>query len=125
MNIIEAVRLAQIGKKIRNTDWDENTFIYLSINPGVLYWTRRKDVHDYQIPYVPTCGDFSDDWEIYEEKPKTYTFQEAFEAFMEGKTISRLLYVVRYRKEHLHKSGIIFSYDDVLATDWIIIENEL
>ena len=121
MNFLEAVNLLKQGQRIRRACWS-------TIGDRALKLADKDYVFNkpYEITRVSEYFSLSDieadDWEIYKEEPKTYTFQKAFEAFMEGKTISRRLYVVRYRKEHLHKSGIIFSYDDVLATDWIIIE---
>ena len=56
---------------------------------------------------------FSEDWEVLEEPGKT--FPEVFEAFKDGKHIRRKKWPL---EDRMSKS----SRDDLLATDWEIID---
>ncbi len=51
-------------------------------------------------------------------------FEEALKAFKEGKTIRRLKYNWTFTKGPLFTTEQVFSYEDVLADDWTIVEVE-
>jgi hypothetical protein len=131
MNFIEALRLARQGKYITNKQWSVSVYIYESCG-DIFYDSGSK--YSFFLPHM-----LNDDWEIYEErKSKTYNFQEALLALNEGKKIIRLN---EYDpdKAFVKEGGVIkvscyswtydsdepvFSYDDILASDWIIKEKE-
>jgi hypothetical protein len=64
MNIIEAIKLAQNGKKIRHKDWYPTVYIYKKYNEEI---TLYKYVDAYTREEVATFYEthiLSDDWEI-------------------------------------------------------------
>lgn len=91
MNFIEAVKLAKEGKQIRIPSWSDGVSAYISdLNEEEefcgLYW-KNKDI-SHLIRFIPNVRSIlADDWEIYEEEPKTYSFQEAIKLAKEGKKI--------------------------------------
>lgn len=143
MNFIEAVKLGvENGKKIKRDYW---TCLYISfVDYGnELVINTGKESRE---KYIPTTTDIiANDWEIYEEKPKNVNFQEAFEALQRGHQIERTVTGVKfkrnkimngtdkiftYRSGQTHIEGFyedivhpLFSYSDLLATDWIITES--
>lgn len=66
----------------------------------------------------------SSDWELYEEKSKTYSFLDAIMALEKGKNIKRFNDDGSYKFiAPWNKNGEnLFSYDDVRALNWIIEE---
>lgn len=117
MNFIEAVRLAKRNKKIRKVGWDEDE--YITVNGCKLMWA--PDDTNISSEYTIDMNSLLQDWEIYEEKPKTYSFEVALLAFKEGKTISRSSYPWQYSKIRLKNLGnVTFRYEDIIATDWVI-----
>ncbi len=125
MNFIEAMKAIYHDNKIRMSIWDKTDYLFLENelivdNEGEFY---EFDFRDY----------FADDWEICKERPlssytfsKLHTFEEAVKALKNGKTIGR-----KSRRERLFNrysvgssSNPDFKIHDVLANDWIILENE-
>lgn len=141
MNFIEAAKLAEEGKKIRRSNWDKKLYIKIgdprsSTTYDLLFWYEKNNA-DYKI----NCTDIlATDWEIYkEEKIKTYNFQEALEGLNEGYKIKRLSTEIIFIKDQhnkIHKiipyyavlkrdfDYSIFTYEDVIGTDWIIINEK-
>jgi hypothetical protein len=139
MNFIEALRLAKQGKYIRNKQWSVEVYIFESC--GDLFY-KSGGRYSFFLPHM-----LNDDWEVYKEKPKTHTFQEAFEALEAGKRISRTLKLAPGRERILQKivndngsfimcmdngkkeptigklDQLSFSYEAIVATDWEIIED--
>jgi hypothetical protein len=124
MNIIEAIKAAGEGKRIRNSEWPSwRKFIYPGMVSEEFYWINDKDIRAlYHLNYIDLI---SDTWEVYEEEPKLYNFEEAFKALGNGKTISRTrkksglsIYMNRAKSPD---ELIMFNYDDIKATDWRII----
>lgn len=52
-------------------------------------------------------------------------FEEALKAFNEGKTIRRLKYNWTFTKGHLLTTEQVFSYEDAIADDWVVVEEEI
>ena len=127
MNFLEAMKLAIIyDKKVTRTDhvhtiW--NNIKYIFYNGDILSVCSNDNKRS---PYHISGSDIlEDDWQIYEEKPKTYSFPEALEAFKNGKKIKRLAYDWAFTKKEFFTIEQVFSYEDVTANDWIIIEEKL
>lgn len=67
MNVIEAVKLAKEGKKIRCKDWGDKNFIFMksTVCTSVLY--RRIDQIEDKVACFHDWEILSNDWEIYKE----------------------------------------------------------
>jgi len=128
MNFLEAVKLAQKGKYIRNTGWCNYQYIYIP-KP----WEEFNDVFfdedgDEYVFYATEI--LNNNWIVYQKEPKTYSFPEALEAFKNGKIIKRpteknttkLCYKIL--NDTNDGNILIFTYNDTMATDWLIEENE-
>lgn len=120
MNIIEAVKLARGGKRIRRIDWDQKVFVYLDQITFALHWSNDD-------PFILLYSHVIGEWEEYEVKIeiKTYTFQEALTALGNGKMISRVRksgLAIHMNRAREMDELILFNYDDVHADDWRIIE---
>lgn len=148
MNFIEAVKLgSENGKKIKRDYWTCRYINFIDFgNELELVLSTAKELRE---KYTPTSTDIiADDWEIYKEKPKTVTFQEAFQALRNGKTIKRASEEIEfyqrstsditiYRQcparsgsglflqESLDPEVALFSYEDIIATDWIISDDPI
>lgn len=150
MNFLEAMKLCIIyDKKVTRTDQDYkiwNNIKYIFYNGDLLSICNNNN--NERRPYhISTSDILNDDWEIYlEDKPKTYSFQEALKALEEGKKISRpfklapgrkrilqkivndngsfIMYADDEKKEHeIYKlDQLSFNYEAIVATDWIIEE---
>lgn len=130
MKFEEAVKQAELGKKIRNVTWDKDKFIYLDTYYDNLIWYNHhrfdalfpNDV----IPFPLYC-EIITPWEIYvketeiEIELELINFQEALKAFKEGKTIKRYKYSSMFTRGRLFTTELVFSCEDVFADDWIII----
>jgi hypothetical protein len=121
MNFIEAIELAKQGKRIR-TKYSGENYYQMSNGNKTLSDHDFNDVNELSLDLI--LNDY-DGWEIYEaEKPKTYSFQEALKEFENGKTIRRLIKSKKYYdQEGVNIDDVIFTLGDVLATDWLIMEN--
>lgn len=64
MNFIEAMECAQLGMKIRSTNWHNNEFIFLNTIDNDTSWFDQN----FRLPTFPTCKDIQDSWEIYLEE---------------------------------------------------------
>jgi hypothetical protein len=115
MNFIEALKLAQRGKKIRKVGWDEDE--YITVNGCKLIWA--PDDTNISSEYTIDMNSLLQDWEIYEEKPK-YSFQEALKAFNEGKNIRSSDRTYWVSRRHDYEYEETFTLRDVNATDWVI-----
>lgn len=160
MNFIEAIKLARQGKIMGyKTNGSSRKYIYK--NKYILVERPDVDVEDDYITYLSTHGEYSsttdylvgvdtthledvyiedilrDDWEIYEEKTKLHTFEEAIAALKTGKKIMRASSESQFWSHkpegnrspmitRLHPGlGIVdnsFLTEDIFANDWIIKE---
>lgn len=141
MNFLEAMKLCIIyDKKVTRTDQDYkiwNNIKYIFYNGDLLSVCNNNNE---RRPYHISASDISnDDWEIYEEKPKTYTFQEAIYKLhnneigaIKRKNIPNGRYIFINDTSTLTISNTkdepfltyIPSIDDILAKDWEIIEDK-
>lgn len=85
MNFIEALQKCYNGFKIQREGWNSVTYLMYESTNILIIHADKKCIYD---PFFPDL--LKNDWQIYEEKPKTYTFQEAFEFYKECKRIRRL-----------------------------------
>ena len=129
LNVMEAVRAAKDGKKIRRASWLPGEAIYHSSD------RFRFACDDRLYENFLTYDILADDWEIVPEPPKTMTFQEAVEAMKQGMAITRASnrrFTFRYstalnnrfvRIERLKPlKEASFYIEDINATDWIIVD---
>lgn len=114
MNFLEALKLAKEGKCIRDIEWYHSDYIYIN---------DKNFVNELHSPYTPSIMEMLDEWEIYEKRPKTYTFIQAIEALKEGKMIRRYGHD-RELSNKIKNNAEIFSYDDLEARDWLIYSIE-
>lgn len=115
MNFIEAVKFAKIGKKIRNSNWDKGYYIWMQSD----YFFNPSNEK-----YFPNLNSILEtNWDIYEEKLEMYTFREAFEAYEKGKRIRREDKNYYLSSLLILNNKPIFSYEDILATNWMIEED--
>lgn len=115
MNFIEAVRLAEKGKKIKRMDWTNNDYL-IALNFTLVWGTILGNP-----PYNDILESFlANDWEIYEEKPKTVDFQEALKTLNTNKSIKRIGQKKWLNYNFMSEVDKLFSYEDIHAKDWII-----
>jgi len=128
MNFIDAVKLAQKGKYIHIPIWPNKHYVYIP-KP----WQEFNNIFFDQDgdEYVFSAGEILNyHWRIYPQKPKTYSFQEALEAFKSGKIIKRVpekshtLLCYSLPNEANDGNILMFTYNDTMATNWLIEENE-
>jgi hypothetical protein len=120
MNFIEALQKCYNGFKIHREGW--NSVTYLIFESGNILIVHLDSVRIYD-PFFPDL--LKNDWQVYEDKNKTYSFQEALTALSNGKTITRVRksgIAVHIDRAHAIDELILFNYDDVHADDWRIIE---
>lgn len=115
MNFIEAVAELEWGKKLRRRNWGDGN--YITYSGGKFIWRNDSssifEIDNHDIKAI--------DWEIYKEKPKTYSFQEAFKALKAARPIMRMSNKKIFTYKNLFYDKI-FSHDDIVATDWIILD---
>ena len=112
MNFIEAMRKLKNDEcKIRRNFWSDGDFIYL--RDGIVL-EEDGSLYDFGL------GDyFADDWEEYTTVNDKNTFEEALVAYKSGKNIKRKGDNMIYRYETYCE----FDRYDVLANDWVILED--
>lgn len=111
MKLSEAIKALEDGKKVRNVSWNESDYIY--IKDKVLFG------EDNQAASLEITG-FSDDWEIYKDPVKMYSFTEMLPFFLDNKMVRRKHWTSWYQLEHGFVYKFIFSQEDFAATDWIV-----
>jgi hypothetical protein len=139
MNFIEALKKCYDGSLIRKATWDEGSYLKYE-NDTINLHTLGTDRTYIYVAYMPDL--LKTDWEIYEERQsKTYNFQEALEALNEGKLIRKLSDLSKendrgflYKEEDYIRAPDdyedvpcdekIFSYNDLYATDWLIVDRD-
>lgn len=124
MNFIEAITLAMKGKKITRATWRGINYVYWDHKLG--YLCKDVDLVPYYVAFI-ISDVLTEDWEIYKENPQIYTFNKAFEAYSEGKSIKRMEWEYSITKDISHIStGLpdkpLFSYTDIIKNDWLIGE---
>jgi len=124
MNFIEATKLAQKGKYISNHLWAAKHYIYIP-KP----WQEFNNIFFDQDgdEYVFSANEILDtNWTVYPQEPKTYSFPEALKAFSNDKIIRRNTQSKNFYKveDVITIDTLIFSYGDVIATDWLIFNAE-
>jgi hypothetical protein len=114
MKFWEAMKALDEGKKVRLKKWILD--IYLD----------KYAAYSFIFPY-----DCSDEWELYEEPVKTYSFSEIFPFLKEGKQCKRKnspsCLFIRDGRLVQEDDRVIFhciyiSLEDLEATDWIVVE---
>lgn len=141
MNFIEAIKLARQGKIMGyKTKGSSRKYIYK--DKWILVERPDVDVEDDYITYLSTHYSSTnehlvkvdtikleevyiedilrDDWVEVEPKIELHSFEEAFKAFNEGKTIHRK--DDRNDRFSLRNEKKYFTCEDVMANDWIIKE---
>ena len=110
MNFMEAMRkIDNDGCKIRRKGWCKDIFIIP--REGIVGF------NDY----------FADDWEEYVDPTN---FEKAMVAYKSGKLIYRASkplnrYILSKRPENHHTQVLSFTNRDILANDWVILEEEV
>lgn len=114
MDFIEAVELIKKGRKVRLPNWDSNTYLY---NRGI-FVANNPDNSAY-------LDEELGQWEEYiegESLVELHTFPEVLNALRKGKTIKRDSVPLKYSAGS--SSNPTFKIHDVLANDWVILENK-
>jgi hypothetical protein len=125
MKFWEAMKALEEGKKVRCLKWIKNEFIFKDPKHGFI-----SDNDD--IWKGPSGYWICEEWELYEEPVKTYTFTEAIQLMKQGKCIKRKDWIGFIREQgdsHLYwnRLGVgRFSptIEEIEATDWIIVEDK-
>ena len=125
MKFSEAMAALEAGKKVRLPEWPESQYIHLQ-----QHWIQDERLRDCDID----CSWIKDNWELYEEPIKMYSFMEAVQLMKEGKKVKRLhgsfgdFSIKRAPCDFIFycKESISFPLriSDVEATDWIIVEDK-
>lgn len=118
MNFIEAFKAIIEGKKVRRATWSEEQYVHKDD-----ICTCDKDacvVDEYGDGYNFATYEYLKEWELYEEKSKLHTFEEALAAYKNGKRIRRELYWMWIGKRD---NFMQIKFTDMLEKDWMIEEN--
>ena len=119
MNFIEAIKLIKEQGFIKVMRGD--TQVFYSDWSGNLYIEHENETEHGFKNFEPTVEDIlSEDWHVVKNK-KLHTFEEAIIAYKLGKKIKRKSDDTIYRYE------IYCEFDryDVLANDWVILEDKI
>lgn len=121
MNFVEAMTIinSNYNKKIHRKD----RFFEISVCDIGLF--LKCNLFGSEVnKYVLTINDIlANDWEIYQEEPKLHTFEEALTAMKNKKTIYRIIDDEKMYQLDFNicfSKVIMFTLNDLLATDWII-----
>ena len=118
MNFIEAIKAIKRNENLR-IKRGENTNVCYSSWYRQLYVEDRENLFDLEL-FVPTVDDIlAEDWYVVKNE-KLHTFEEALKAYKSGKNIKRKGDETIYRYRDYRE----FDSYDVLANDWIIIDNK-
>lgn len=120
MNFIEAMRkIDNDGCKIRRKAWCQDIFIF----------SRERIVleNDGSLCDFSFNDYFADDWEEYVSPTN---FEKAIVAYKAGKLIYRVSnplsrYILSKRPENHHTQVLSFTNRDILANDWVILEDKI
>ena len=96
----------------------ENTNFYIWLEFNVLY-----DVNSCEFCSFTLDDYMSLDWEVYREKHKLHTFEEALAAYKCGDTIYRNSEHPDNKHNINDKIPCFFRRQDLLANDWLILDN--
>jgi hypothetical protein len=152
MNFIEAMKELEKGRKIRMRCWDKEEYLISFEDTSVITFNNNTNRHREHPIGINALLNITG-WEIYKEKPtkdlleykiiplptRLHTFEQALTALKNGKKIRRQSSISEY---HLDKAssrileiydvevhngeawwGESFSDEEVLANDWIILDN--
>lgn len=120
MKFWEAMKALGEGKKVRVKSWPvKRSFIY--VNKGHFYgedgYCRVDDVKFDLI-------DFNEEWEIYEEQEKTYSFWEMLqETSLKGKKFRRKAWINEHNRI-LKADTYVITLEEIQATDWIEVKDD-
>lgn len=118
MNFIEAVKLLQLDKNIKLMRRTKDFEITLDKIGIFLTATCVIDDKIYKDePFTVTINEIlAEDWYGVKNE-KLYTFEEALKAYKLGKNIRR-------KNNYMIYDNCELDRDDIMANDWIIIDNE-
>ena len=112
MKFSEAMKALEEGKKVRREDWNEGCFVYV-LNDSVFDEKGSSRSIYLSAPFL-------ENWELYEEPVKTYSFIEAVQLMKEGKTIKRKYWGSWYSMRITYDYTFKFTTEDIEATDWMV-----
>lgn len=125
MKFWEAMKLLQEGHIIRRKEWASSYGILLTL-------LTERIIDTYEKPFP--IHFISDDWELYQETEKTYTFTEVVQGLKEGNRYSRKGWIVpgtvfikessiRIQFSSTHNSeNYALTIIDLEAKDWIEVK---
>lgn len=129
MKFWEAMKALEEGKKVRCKTWSKGGNIYIELPIGSPNKFLSESGRSAQLCISSDLHLF-DEWELYEEPVKTYSFIEILPFLKDGKKARRNC----FRGDahiYLKKTGRIswsngdnfpFSFQDFEVTDWILVE---
>lgn len=124
MKFLEAIKAMEEGKKVRSIEWPREEYVFLSKSGHI---KNEENIDSNLYSDSP-----SQEWEIYQEPEKTYTFHQALKLLKNGSIMNRksssgptfgvcmrdgLLYYV-----HRFCFPLTFNLEDYEATDWIEVK---
>ncbi len=125
MNFIEAmIKLEKNQGYVRRAAWRGNLIKqHIVKHNGTYYHNYDNHYYNFEKVYEFTSVDYlANDWEIYEEERELHTFEKALMALKSGATIKRKDYVIMHK---ITNYNFLFDKSDILANDWVIIEEEV
>lgn len=124
MKFWEAMKALEEGKKVRCCNWLKHEFIFKELKYGFISYIN-------DIWKGPSGYWVCNEWEIYEEPIKTYSFMEILPFLKEGKKIKRNDWSHHWKI--INGLICIFCEEEYLpahiypkyleATDWIIVND--
>jgi hypothetical protein len=139
MNFIDAVKAAVDGKTIKLKSWRTGS---VTTDPKIMGVKYLVCASDYSNAFIATDDMLADDWEIVPAEPpkeiRLMDFKEAMARVKEGKTVRRKNWVhhvvcksvsgwwgidrVTKTKDVQYARQYIPDFDDIEATDWVVVE---
>lgn len=115
MKFSEAMAALEAGKKVRLPEWPESQYIHMQ-----KYWIKNEKLNDCDID----CSWVKDNWQLYEEPIKMYSFDQVIPFFKKGCQIKRKKWDCWYVLPNSYNYVFKFVSEDILATDWIVMEDK-
>lgn len=130
MKFWEAMKALEEGKKVRPRDYPSSYYVYVGPRNNLCVHSPQGDFDKADCPLNRV---YIDEWELYEEPEKTYTFMEVVKGLREGKSFVRAGRDVPDAISSHHKrwpgSYIFtalepshFTLEDLEATDWVEVK---
>ena len=135
MKFWEAMKHLEEGKKVRCVKWGKNGNIHIKLPIGRPIELLDESGCSTQL-LISSSHHLFEEWELYEEPVKTYSFQEIIPFLKEGKKVKRKNWGISWSLHRTINSDWIIRKDiiedfnlpniclqNLEATDWVVVDD--